>query len=54
MKTENLLWILLWAVMALVLVIGQYQLRLDRENAQLHAEVEASMVPPSTNNISTR
>jgi len=54
MKTENLLWPLLWAVMALVLVVGQYQLKLGRDNDRLHAAVDASTVPPSTNNVSTR
>ena len=54
MKTESLLWILVWAVLGTVLLIGQYSLLQGREDARLHAQVDASMVPPSTRNVSTR
>lgn len=37
-----------------VLVCGLAILRLDRENARLHAAVDASTVPPSTNYVRTR
>ena len=54
MKTETLLWLLVWAFLAVVLVVGQYQIKLDRELERKHTAVMESMVPPSTANISTR
>lgn len=54
MKTESLLWILVWAVLGTVLLIGQYSLLQGREDARLHAQVDASTVQPSTRNVSTR
>ena len=54
MKTENLLWLLVWASLAVVLVIGQYQLKLDRDLERKHSAVMESMIPPSTANVRTR
>ena len=48
MKTENLLWLLMWATMAVVLLIGQYQQKLERDLERHHAEVLASELWPST------
>lgn len=44
--THRLLWLLTWAVMIVVYLVGNYTLKLERDNARLHAEVEASMIPP--------
>ena len=52
MKTESLLWLLIWATMAVVLLIGQYQQKLDRDLDRRHAEVLASELWPAT--VSTR
>lgn len=50
---RSILWLLAWSVAFLLAVGCNYTLRLERENAQLHALVNASMVPPSTNNVRT-
>ena len=54
MKTESLLWLLMWAVLGVVLLIGQYQQKVTRDYDRLHTETSASMIPPSTLNVSTR
>ena len=48
MKTENLLWLLMWAVLGVVLLIGQYQQKLTLDLDRHHAEVLASELWPST------
>ena len=54
MKASNsAIWALAWAILLVVLLIGQIQQKLDRDNERLHAAVEASMVPPSTANVRT-
>ena len=54
MNKHNAMWFLIWAVMGLALLIGQYQQKLNRDNDRLHAAVEESTVPPSTNYVRTR
>jgi len=54
MNKRNAIWFLIWAVMGLALLIGQYQQKLSREQDRLHAAVEESMIPPSTNYVRTR
>ncbi len=53
MNQHNAIWFLLWAVLATVLLIGQYSLKLERENRDLHQRVSASIIPPTTANIRT-
>ena len=44
--TAKLIWLLLWAVMIVVYLMGNYCLKLERDNDRLHAEVNKSMLPP--------
>jgi len=44
--TASLIWFLLWAVLFVVLMMGNYCLKLERDRDRLHAQVEASMLPP--------
>jgi hypothetical protein len=44
--TSKLIWLLLWAVMIVVYLMGNYCLKLERDRDRLHAEVNASMLPP--------
>lgn len=44
--TCRLVWLLFWAAMIVAYLIGNYSMKLERDNARLHAEVEASMLPP--------
>ena len=44
--TAKLIWLLLWAVMIVVYLMGNYSMKLERDNERLHAEVNASMMPP--------
>lgn len=46
--TENLIWMLLWAVMLTALLIGQYEIKQTRDIDRHHAEVLASELWPST------
>lgn len=54
MNDKTLIGILIAAVLISVLLIGQYSLKLERENQRLHEQVDASTVPPSTNYVRTR
>ena len=54
MNKHNAIWFLIWAVIAVSLLIGQYQQKLNRDNERLHAAVEESMIPPSTASVTTR
>ena len=51
---RRLLWILFWSVILFVYVAGNYVQARDRTLRQLHEATNASMVPPSTLNVSTR
>lgn len=44
--TASLIWFLMWAILFVVLLMGNYSLKLERDRARLHAEVNASMLPP--------
>jgi hypothetical protein len=44
--TSKLIWILLWAVLIVVYLLGNYSMKLERDNERLHAEVTKSMMPP--------
>jgi len=44
--TASLIWCLIWAVLLVSMLIGQYSLKLERDRDRLHAEVNASMIPP--------
>jgi hypothetical protein len=44
--TAKLLWLLTWVVLIVVYLIGNYSMKLERDNERLHAEVNASMLPP--------
>jgi hypothetical protein len=44
--TAKLLWLLTWAVLITVYLIGNYSMKLERDNERLHAEVTNSMMPP--------
>jgi hypothetical protein len=44
--TSKLIWLLLWSVMIVVYLMGNYCLKLERDRDRLHAEVSASMLPP--------
>lgn len=44
--TASLIWFLMWAILFVVLLMGNYSLKLERDRDRLHAEVNASMVPP--------
>ena len=51
---RHAIWFLVWLVLGTVLLIGQYQQKLTRDQDRLHAAVDASAVPPSTNYVRTR
>jgi hypothetical protein len=44
--TSSILWFLLWAILFVVLLMGNYCLKLERDRERLHAEVNKSMLPP--------
>ena len=44
--TSKLIWLLTWAVLIVVYLLGNYSMKLERDNERLHAEVNASMLPP--------
>ena len=44
--TASLIWFLMWAILFVVLLMGNYSLKLERDRDRLHAEVNASMLPP--------
>lgn len=54
MKTHQLIWLLIWSVLAVAFFIGQHAQRIERINHRNHELVEASMTPPSTIQIKTR
>ena len=54
MNKHNAILFLIWLTLGTVLLIGQYQQKLSREQDRLHAAVEESMIPPSTNYVKTR
>jgi hypothetical protein len=54
-RTEyRLLWLLLWSALLFVFVVGSYIQAQSRLEARLHADVTASMVPPSTSYVHTK
>jgi len=54
MNKHNAILFLIWLTLGTVLLIGQYQQKLSREQDRLHAATIASEVPPSTLNVRTR
>jgi hypothetical protein len=44
--TAKLIWILMWSILFVVLLMGNYSLKLERDQDRLHAAVNASMLPP--------
>jgi hypothetical protein len=44
--TAKLLWLLTWVVLIVVYLLGNYSMKLERDNERLHAEVNKSMMPP--------
>jgi len=44
--TASIIWFLMWAILFVVLLMGNYCLKLERDRDRLHAQVEASMLPP--------
>ena len=54
MNDRTLIGALIVAVILFVGLMGQYSLKLERENQRLHEQVDASTIPPSTNYVRTR
>ena len=44
--TAKLIWLLMWSILFVVLLMGNYSLKLERDRDRLHAAVNASMLPP--------